>query len=123
MSKCIVVYQSKLNQYHYYSVATKPTNASVRQKTATDIDIEWNPLSSEVNNGKIFGYKICHKLSSSVRPCETAGYTGFDRTSYIIKDLIPFTDYTIEISAGTIAGYGPPLVLLAKTSESRRLII
>ncbi|CAB3996428.1 receptor-type tyrosine- phosphatase S-like [Paramuricea clavata] len=98
--------------------AIKPTEASVIRKSSEWIKIEWTQLPSEVDNGKIFGYKICHKLSSSVR-CETAHYVGHDTTSYYIKDLIPYTDYNIEISGGTIAGYGPPILLPAKTRESR----
>ncbi|XP_030334915.1 phosphatidylinositol phosphatase PTPRQ isoform X7 [Strigops habroptila] len=40
-----------------------------------------------------------------------------EELSYIIKDLIPFTDYTISVSAFTAVGEGPPSVLTVRTHE------
>lgn len=98
-----------------------PKKASIQRATSNSIQITWDPLPSGTDNGKLFGYKICHKLSSSLVPCETAGYVSHDSTSYTLDNLTPYTDYSIEISAGTIAGYGPPLLLYEKTKQSRML--
>ncbi|XP_071622442.1 phosphatidylinositol phosphatase PTPRQ [Heliangelus exortis] len=40
-----------------------------------------------------------------------------EELSYIIKDLVPFTDYTISVSAFTAVGEGPPSVLTVRTQE------
>ena len=69
-------------------------------------------------NGKIRGYKICHMESSSQLPCQSSAFVQYGITSYNIRKLKPDTQYTIEISAGTIAGYGPPFVLRTITNES-----
>ena len=98
-----------------------PNKASIQLATSNSIQITWDPLPSETDNGKLFGYKICHKPSSSLVPCETAGYVGHDSTSYSVENLTPYTDYNVEISAGTIAGYGPPLLLYGKTKQTRML--
>ena len=88
--------------------------------SAEALRVFWHRLPSEVDNGKIFGYKICCKSSSSLTPCENAVYVSERATSATVRDLIPFTDYTVEISAGTVAGYGPPSLLEAKTGEASR---
>ena len=105
----------------FLPVAIMPDKASILLTTSNSIQITWDPLPSVTDNGKLFGYKICHKLSSSLLPCETAGYVSHRSTSYTVENLAPYTDYNVEISAGTIAGYGPPLVLREKTQQSRRL--
>ncbi|XP_021240934.1 phosphatidylinositol phosphatase PTPRQ isoform X5 [Numida meleagris] len=40
-----------------------------------------------------------------------------EELSYVIKGLVPFTDYTISVSAFTAIGEGPPSVLTARTRE------
>ena len=80
-------------------------------------------MGLENRNGRLIGYKICYKLSSSFAPCENAAYVSHKINSYLIKDLKPFTEYNIEISAGTIAGYGPPITTKEKTQESSKLLI
>ncbi|GAB0176424.1 phosphatidylinositol phosphatase PTPRQ [Grus japonensis] len=40
-----------------------------------------------------------------------------EELSYVIKGLVPFTDYTISVSAFTAVGEGPPSVLTVRTRE------
>ncbi|XP_064365629.1 phosphatidylinositol phosphatase PTPRQ isoform X1 [Dromaius novaehollandiae] len=40
-----------------------------------------------------------------------------EELSYVIKDLLPFTEYTISVSAFTTIGEGPPSILTVKTRE------
>ncbi|XP_063178937.1 phosphatidylinositol phosphatase PTPRQ isoform X3 [Chroicocephalus ridibundus] len=40
-----------------------------------------------------------------------------EELSYVIEGLIPFTDYTISVSAFTAVGEGPPSVLTVRTRE------
>ncbi|XP_054080749.1 phosphatidylinositol phosphatase PTPRQ isoform X2 [Rissa tridactyla] len=40
-----------------------------------------------------------------------------EELSYVIEGLIPFTDYTISVSASTAVGEGPPSVLTVRTRE------
>ena len=97
-----------------------PNTASVLHKTAFSIQISWTPLPSQVLNGQILGYEICHKLDASSEPCEIMSYVGHDTTSFTAKDLVPFTRYEFVISAGTAAGYGPSVLLTATTNESSK---
>jgi hypothetical protein len=106
--------------YSYNSIVNKPAATSVLNKTAFSIQVSWTPLPSQVSNGKISGYKICHKLDASSKPCETTAYVGHDITSYTVKHLLPYTFYDFMISAGTVAGYGPSALLTARTMASGR---
>lgn len=45
-----------------------------------------------------------------------------EELSYVIKDLTPFTDYTISVSAFTAVGEGPPSVLTVRTCEQGKLL-
>ncbi|KAM6302420.1 phosphatidylinositol phosphatase PTPRQ [Podargus strigoides] len=40
-----------------------------------------------------------------------------EELSYVIKGLVPFTDYAISVSAFTAVGEGPPSVLMVRTRE------
>ncbi|KAK4828658.1 hypothetical protein QYF61_000376 [Mycteria americana] len=40
-----------------------------------------------------------------------------EELSYVVKGLVPFTDYTISVSAFTAVGEGPPSVLTVRTRE------
>jgi len=44
-----------------------------------------------------------------------------EELSYIIKGLVPFTDYTISVSAFTAIGEGPPSVLTVRTREQGKM--
>ena len=85
---------------------------------STSVHVVWNPVPKVVSNGKIFSYRICHKEWSSLLPCQNSAFIQYGVKSYTITKLKPYTHYSIEISAGTIAGYGPPFVLRTRTMES-----
>ena len=97
----------------------KPTRAIVLNASSNSITIQWNLLPSVVKNGKLFGYRLCYKQLISNIPCKTAGYVDYLTNSYTIYNLNPYTDYHLEVSAGTIAGYGPPFIFRSTTQESR----
>ena len=101
--------------------AIEPT-ISILYKTANSIHVSWTPSPSQVYNGRIIIYKICHKLASSRFPCEKIGFAAWNATSYVVQDLIPYTAYKFEISAGTVAGFGPPISLSATTNETGKHI-
>lgn len=92
--------------------------STVAYINSTSIHVVWNPLPKVTLNGKVFSYRICHKEWSSLLPCQDSAFVQDGITSYTITKLKPYTQYTIEISAGTIAGYGPPFVLRTRTNES-----
>ena len=56
-------------------------------------------------------------------PCNNAIYLSNRARNVYVKDLLPFTDYTVEISAGTLAGYGPPFIVHAKTREASKYFL
>lgn len=87
-------------------------------KTANSVHVTWTSLPAQVNNGKIFGYKVCRKLSSTRAPCFKVVYVDYRTTSYTLRELSPYTGYDIEVSAGTIAGYGAKAILSVVTEQS-----
>ncbi|MBN3316792.1 PTPRQ phosphatase, partial [Atractosteus spatula] len=46
-----------------------------------------------------------------------ADVPGADQISYVVKNLIPFTEYTFSVSAFTAVGEGPPTKISEKTRE------
>lgn len=42
--------------------------------------------------------------------------------SYLVKELQPFTQYSVAVSAFTIIGEGPPAILIARTSEQGKIL-
>ncbi|XP_078077230.1 phosphatidylinositol phosphatase PTPRQ [Mustelus asterias] len=40
-----------------------------------------------------------------------------EQLSYVVKDLVPYTDYTVRVSAFTIVGEGPPTNISFKTRQ------
>ena len=103
-------------------VAMKPSTISIVDKSAVSIEVSWAPLPSQVNNGRIHGYRVCHKLASSDLPSEKSCFVSRNATSYLVQDLTPYTQYDIEISARTMAGYGPAATLSARTNESSKVM-
>ena len=105
-----------------YSSATKPMAPSVLHTTAYSIQVTWKPFPSPIKNGEIFGYKICYKPGQSTSSCEHLYYVDHNAASHTVKNLKPNTKYDIEISAGTMAGYGPLVLLSTKTKESSKYV-
>lgn len=45
-----------------------------------------------------------------------------EQLSYIVRELVPYTDYIIRVSAFTIVGEGPPSSIPLKTQQYGMLL-
>ena len=86
--------------------------------SSASVTLSWQPPSLEQRNGIIENYKICiRKFSPSPGLCEMMVWAGND-TKSTVTNLKPYTTYNFRISAATVAGVGPSVLLVNKTSQA-----
>lgn len=84
---------------------------------SSSIVSKWSPPHAELQNGIIAHYYICVKKYQEPDKTTCATLNG-TQDSHVIVDLIPYTKYSLSISAGTIVGYGPSTLLIQRTSQA-----
>ena len=93
-----------------------PANVTVLSVMATSITLTWEPPPVDTLNGRLVGYNLryrCHpRATCPTQPCPelhhrvpASEYEG--KVSYQFNDLLPFMNYSFEVTAETLAGSGP----------------
>ena len=92
--------------------SASPGNITVVEITSHSVSLMWIPPAQEYQNGIIIGYVI------NVTVEETGEmYQLYSSTTNITATLIPFTTYTIVITAENSVGTGPYTEVLNIQSE------
>ena len=73
---------------------------------ATSIIVRWSPPQQTSQNGIIRRYKISYSLTAIYGINNTIVMLG-NVTQYIIYNLSPSSNYSIQIAAATSVGFGP----------------
>ncbi|XP_046851042.1 uncharacterized protein LOC124444464 [Xenia sp. Carnegie-2017] len=94
-----------------------PRNLNVVSYTKNFIKATWSSPDSSLLNGILTKYSVCIRRQS-LKSCTPKVIVPFTKTSYTFTGLKPYVQYTIEISAGTKAGYGPRANITQRTKES-----
>ncbi|XP_046851039.1 phosphatidylinositol phosphatase PTPRQ-like [Xenia sp. Carnegie-2017] len=94
-----------------------PRNLNVVSYTKNFIKTTWSSPDSSLLNGILTKYSVCLRRQS-LKSCTPKVIVPFTKTSYTFTGLKPYVQYTIEISAGTKAGYGPRAKITQRTRES-----
>ena len=81
---------------------TSPRNISVSSKSSTSLYVEWLPPKEK--NGKILNYVIYYQRVEGNEKYSLVAM-AFERNK-TIPNLLPYTNYSIEMAANTSAGYG-----------------
>ena len=81
--------------------SSRVQNVVISHKTATEVKLTWAAVECSLRHGLPLGY------SYELRD-EYAGvlYGNVSHTVVILKDLIPYTDYTFRVRFLNQAGYG-----------------
>ncbi|XP_058012542.1 immunoglobulin superfamily DCC subclass member 4 isoform X3 [Ahaetulla prasina] len=79
---------------------------SLSSITPTDIKATWQPLPSELSNGKIVKYKI--EYASLKEDLISSMELSGNETQHVLYGLQPNKIYKVRIAASTSAGYGAP---------------
>uniref|UniRef100_A0A663MMZ5 Phosphatidylinositol phosphatase PTPRQ n=1 Tax=Athene cunicularia TaxID=194338 RepID=A0A663MMZ5_ATHCN len=88
------------------------SNLHLAEVEATYIKIVWRKPGQP--NGIITQYRVKVHLQETEVILENTVLEGKNK---VFRDLVPFTDYTISVSAFTVVGEGPPSVLTVRTLE------
>uniref|UniRef100_A0A1X7UYG7 protein-tyrosine-phosphatase n=1 Tax=Amphimedon queenslandica TaxID=400682 RepID=A0A1X7UYG7_AMPQE len=87
-----------------------PTNSSYLYLT-----LAWNLPSPETANGIITSYSyVCYKGANNL----TFGVVDGTSVDITFTSITPFTNYSCNVSASTVAGTGPPASQYGTTAES-----
>ena len=90
--------------------SSSPSNVKASSNDSTGIYVEWSPIPLHLTHGILLGYHIHYvnldpagygDVSTGIHP------TGATNTSTLVKSLLKFTSYRIQVSAFTVKGDGP----------------
>lgn len=95
-----------------------PQNVRAETRSATEIQVSWDPPPSDAQNGEMLGYKIFFWPSGHRDSAELLAVAPSDRTA-ILNGLQMFTEYASVVLAFNAAGDGPnsTVPVVARTSE------
>ena len=80
--------------------------------TSTSITVQWGAVPCVNQNSYIVGYKICYgPVGSSHSTTITATGSASTGGMYTLSELIPFTNYSIEVTAVNSNGDEGPFTL------------
>ena len=96
--------------------SASPQNLTVVNITANTVEIQWEEIAFLNQNGPFFLYNVSISQGSTIVNSLTTS-----STSALFTNLMPFTNYSIQVSGVNIAGIGPPSntlnVITAQSSE------
>ncbi|KAG8183435.1 hypothetical protein JTE90_023191 [Oedothorax gibbosus] len=90
-------------------IPTAPRGITTTHKTAWSIKISWN--IPDPANGPLVNYEVTWGVLGSAE-----SYSNFTNDTFFeAENIMPYTEYSFEVSAATVEGYGPkskPLIVL-----------
>lgn len=88
-----------------HAPATSPLNFQVKALKPREVKLAWSKLSVSQANGNVALYRI--ELLSANSNISKMYHLNSETNFVTIYDLTPFTKYQAELSAATVAGFGP----------------
>ena len=79
-----------------------PQEVTIVDTTSTNITLQWREVSCIDRNGDIIGYTVRYSISGS-----NITLRHYSDTVATLVELIPFTNYSIEVAAVNVNGTGP----------------
>ena len=102
------------------TVPSVPLNVTLHGSTPTSLEISWSTPS--FSNGANLTYRVEYTGVTTENAVNdsfsTPNFLESSSTSVTISGLVPFSTYTIGVSASTSAGAGPTASINATTAES-----
>ncbi|XP_016104615.1 receptor-type tyrosine-protein phosphatase delta-like isoform X7 [Sinocyclocheilus grahami] len=84
-------------------VPSQPTDFKGEAKSETSILLSWNPPTQTGQDNQIVGYELLYKKGDDK---EEKRVSFEPTTTYLLKDLKPFTTYTFQLAARSKHGIG-----------------
>ena len=97
-----------------------PKDLQVTDFTPYRMNFTWSPPDMSDMNGVLTKYSVCIKSQHS--NFSLPGLHRFivpsTQTSYMLSDLKPYVNYSLEVRAATVAGFGPQAKIFQRTAQS-----
>ena len=123
---CSILSPQQYSQSHLYApyitptVPSVPLNVTLRGSTPTSLEISWSTPS--FSNGANLTYHVEYTGVATENAVNDSFYTPnfleSSTTSVTFSGLVPFSTYTIGVSASTSAGAGPTASINATTTAA-----
>ena len=100
----------------------EPQNFTIIKVTSNDISFMWNPPLINLRNGNVTHYSLRCSYDNSTH------FTSLEhlliyRSKYLLSNLLPYTNYSCNVSASTSVGEGPSTKsIVTRTDEDSMTI-
>ena len=83
---------------------SSPENIVISSVEGRSMIVSWDEVPCSEQNGPIIGYLLYY---TNTIFSDTINITGGENRAYTLTELIPYTNYTVTVSAYNDAGNGP----------------
>ena len=94
----------------------EPQNFAITKVTPNSITFSWLPPLIHLRNGKITHYSLRCSYDN-LTDIITLEHLQIHDTTYTLSKLLPYTNYSCNLSASTSVGEGPSTSIVARTDE------
>ena len=118
------VYSSIISNLHSAPTAA-PSNVSVTEVTSSTITVQWGMVPCTHQNGPITGYSVRYGVMGS-GSTQTETVSGASETETTISDLMPSTNYSIDVAAINKVGtgvYNDPLTTVTDGMKYKNTVV
>ena len=97
-----------------------PGGLTISHSHSTSLRLSWTPVPKDQQKGIVTGYDLVIVGPDSIRKIPI---TDASINSIEVSDLRPFTQYTFDVSAVTVAGTGPAATISFTTPEGGKMLL
>ena len=99
----------------------EPQYFTATKVTANNITLSWLPPLIHLRNGNITHYSLRCSYDNSTDIIITLERLQIHDTTYLLINLLPYTNYSCNLSASTIVGEGPSTNIVVRTKEDSKI--
>ena len=99
-----------------------PQYFTTTKVTANSITFSWLPPLIHLRNGNITHYSLRCSYHNSTEIIITLEHLQIHDTTYLLINLLPYTNYFCNISAFTSGGEGPSANTVVRTNEDSKMV-
>ena len=97
-----------------------PSNVRAQNTSSTSILVEWGEVPEDKRHGRIWYYIVTWKRVQGADPKKIRKVNGLE-LRFELTSLTKYAEYSIQVSAVTIIGEGPPsIAIVTRTDEDSK---
>ena len=105
----------------FISSAGEPQNFTIIEVTSSNILLSWQPPLIHSRNGTITHYSLRCSYDNLTH-FTTMEHLQIQDTTYLLSNLLPYTNYSCNVSASTSVGEGPSTNIIVRTEEDSKTV-